>query len=149
MLGIAVASSYKNIGNGLTNQPIRRKKLKIKSFLPISRLRERFFLVFSAIVVFLTVLSLRTHVSIVIPGIQEIHAWGGMVLIGIGLVKLSFNSNVFSVLLGLLTALSGFEVLYAAMETSLLVAGMLAIVNLSISIIGAYLIVAPQMKEIV
>lgn len=149
MLGIAAASRYKDIGNGSSNRPTWRQRLAIKSLLRITLLQARFFLVFSAIVVILTVLSLKDQVAMAIPGIQEIHSWGGMVLVGMGLVKLIFNSKVFSVLIGLLTALSGFEVLYAAMETSLLVAGMLAIVNLKIAIIGAYLIIAPQMKEFV
>lgn len=149
MLGIAAASRYKDIGNGSSNRPTWRQRLAIKSLLRITLLQARFFLVFSAIVVILTVFSLKDQVAMAIPGIQEIHSWGGMVLVGMGLVKLIFNSKVFSVLIGLLTALSGFEVLYAAMETSLLVAGMLAIVNLTIAIIGAYLIIAPQMKEFV
>jgi hypothetical protein len=50
------------------------------------------------------------------------------------------------VTIGLLTALSGFEIIYAAIETSTLVTGLLAGVNLGLALAGAYLIIAPTME---
>jgi hypothetical protein len=42
--------------------------------------------------------------------------------------------------------LSGFEIIYANMESSVLVTGLLAGVNLGLALVGAYLLVAPAME---
>jgi hypothetical protein len=49
--------------------------------------------------------------------------------------------------LGLLTVLSGFEILYSAVEVSALVTGLLAGVNLGLALVGAYLLLAPTLEE--
>jgi hypothetical protein len=49
--------------------------------------------------------------------------------------------------LGLLTVLSGFEILYAAVESSILITGLLAAVTLGLAVVGAYLLTAPTMEE--
>ncbi len=49
-------------------------------------------------------------------------------------------------IIGLLTALSGFEILYAAVETSVMVAGLQAIVTLGLALIGAYLLAVRGME---
>ena len=46
----------------------------------------------------------------------------------------------------LLTALAGFEIIYAAIETSVLVTGLLAGINLGLALVGAYLIISPTME---
>jgi hypothetical protein len=45
-----------------------------------------------------------------------------------------------------LTYLSGFEVLYATVESSILVTGILVVVNLGIALVGGYLLVAPLLE---
>jgi hypothetical protein len=75
-----------------------------------------------------------------------IEAWGGLLLIGLGVIQVGLGSRIFRIILGLLTLLAGFEILYASVETSILVAGLLAIVNLGISLIGSYLLLAPGME---
>jgi hypothetical protein len=72
--------------------------------------------------------------------------WGSFILIGIGLLQLSLSSNPLRVIIGLLTALSGFEILYAVIESSILVMGLLAGVNLGLALVGAYLLIAPTME---
>jgi len=67
---------------------------------------------------------------------------GGLLLIGMGLVMLGLNARPLRVVLGLLVLFSGFEILYAMVERSTLVAGLLALVNLALALIGAYLHVA-------
>ena len=57
-----------------------------------------------------------------------------------GLLLLGSTSNIFRVVIGLLTMLTGFETLYAAVEGSVLVAGLLAVVDLGLALVGAYLI---------
>lgn len=65
---------------------------------------------------------------------------GPIILIGMGLVHLGMTTRPLRVLLGLLTTLSGFELAYAAVESSVLVAGLLAVVTLGLALVGAYLL---------
>src|SRR5512140_1448078 len=55
-------------------------------------------------------------------------ALGGLLLIGLGLLHLGITSDSFHVILGLLTVLGGFEILYAAVERSALVTALLVVV---------------------
>ncbi len=73
-------------------------------------------------------------------------AWGGLVLIGLGLLHLGITSNSFQVIVGLLTVFAGFEVIYASVETSALVTTLLALVNLGLALAGAYFIVSSRGK---
>ena len=63
-----------------------------------------------------------------------------------GILHLGLTAQTWRTILGLLTVFSGFEILYATVETSILVTGFLAVVTLGISLIGAYLLVAPEME---
>lgn len=74
-------------------------------------------------------------------------AWAGLFLMGIGLMQVGLGGGPFRNILGLLTLLSGFEIIYAAVETSILVAGLLAILNLGVALIGAYLMQAPVAEQ--
>ncbi len=74
-------------------------------------------------------------------------AWGGLMLISMGLLHLGITSQPFRVILGLLTAVAGFEVIYAAVESSALVAGLLALVNLGLAMVGAYFLPRPAERE--
>lgn len=73
--------------------------------------------------------------------------WGGFILIGMGLLHLGLSNHPLRVILGLLTSLSGFEILYAAVETSTLVAGFLAAVTLGLALVCAYMLAAPVLEE--
>jgi hypothetical protein len=72
---------------------------------------------------------------------------GGLILIGIGLLQLGMTTNSLRVVLGLLTVLSGFEIIYSAVETSVLVTGMLAVVTLGLALVGSYLLNVTSMDE--
>jgi hypothetical protein len=67
--------------------------------------------------------------------------WSGFILIGMGLLQLGMTVEPPRVIVGLLTVLSGFEVIYAAVENSVLVAGLLAVITLGLALVGAYLII--------
>lgn len=82
-----------------------------------------------------------------VPALHLHQAWGGGLLIGIGLLNLGFSNQPLRVILSLLIILAGFEILYAVVEASTLVAGLLALVNLGVALVGAYLIAAPEMRE--
>jgi len=72
---------------------------------------------------------------------------GSFALIGLGMLHLGMTVQPFRVILGLLTVLSGFEVLYAALESSILVAAWLSVVNLGLALVGAYLLTAQNPEE--
>ncbi len=67
-------------------------------------------------------------------------AWGSLLLVGMGLFQLGISAQPFRVVLGLLTVLAGFEIIYAAVESSTLVAALLSAVNLGLALTGAFLI---------
>jgi uncharacterized membrane protein len=67
---------------------------------------------------------------------------GSLLLIGMGLLHLGITSYVLRVVIGLMTVLSGFEILYSAVEGSILVAALLAVINLGLALVGAYLLIA-------
>lgn len=65
---------------------------------------------------------------------------GALLLIGMGMLHLGMTTRPLRVLIGLLTTLSGFELIYAAVENSVLVTGLLAVVTLGLALVGAYLL---------
>jgi xanthosine utilization system XapX-like protein len=74
-------------------------------------------------------------------------AWGSLLLVGMGLLQLGINAQPFRVILGLLTIMSGFEILYAAVESSTLVAALLSAVNLGLALTGAFFLNMPQEEK--
>lgn len=99
--------------------------------------------VFLSLVLFLVFLSVSTLAASIdswLPTVHPAQTWGALLLIGVGLVHLGVASRGLRVIVSLLTALSGFEILYAVVENSTLVAGLLAIVTLGIALVGAYLL---------
>jgi len=122
--------------NGGVNTPVRTR-------LPLGRP----FILLTAILVTLTAFTLAGLAQNWFEDTPFPVLLGGFILIGMGLLQLGFSEKQFPVILGLLTTLSGFEILYASIDSSALVAGLLAAANLGIALIGAYLIVSPAMGE--
>lgn len=71
---------------------------------------------------------------------------GGLILMSFGILHLGFTVQPDRITLGLLTVLSGFEIIYATMETSLLMNAFLAVINLGIALVGAYLLIMPTVE---
>jgi hypothetical protein len=109
---------------------------------------ERLFRLLSAGLVLLVVFSVAPRVVAWVPEVSLEQVWGALILISMGLLHLGFTARAFRVILGLLTVLSGFEVIYAAVENSTLVAGMLAGINLGMALLGAYLLAAPSGERV-
>lgn len=107
---------------------------------------ERLFRLVAAGVVALVLLSIVPQSAEWFVQINPASRWGGFILLGTGLLHLGLTNHPLRVTLGLLTVLSGFEILYAAVETSTLVAGLLAGVNLGLALVCAYLLIAPQLE---
>jgi hypothetical protein len=79
----------------------------------------------------------------ILPALME----GGMILIGLGFLHLGMSTRPLRVVIGLLTVLSGFEMIYAGLETSILVTGLQAVVTLGLALVGAYLLAVGEMEE--
>ena len=76
-----------------------------------------------------------------LPGSSTALAWGALALIGLGFLHLGMTLQPLRVILGLLTTLLGFEVLYSVVENSILVAGLLVVVTLGLALTGCYLLI--------
>ena len=82
------------------------------------------------------------RIEAAIPGLGLPVIAGSLLLIGVGLAHLGTTSDALNIILGLLTMLTGFEIIYAAIESSILVTGLLAVTNLGLGITGSYLLIA-------
>jgi hypothetical protein len=111
---------------------------KEESFLPHG---QWFRVILMAVVAFVSV-GATPRIESAIPGLGLPVIAGSLLLIGAGVVHLGMTSDTLNVILGLLTMLTGFEILYAAIESSILVAGLLAVTNLGLGITGSYLLIA-------
>jgi hypothetical protein len=72
---------------------------------------------------------------------------GGLWLLGLGLLQLAFTREDIRIVIGLLTVISGFEILYATLEASVLMTGLLAMLNIGLAFVGAYLQMASHLEE--
>ncbi len=100
----------------------------------------RAFRLFSAGLVLLAVFAVSRSVTGWLPGANLPVVSGSLILISLGLLHLGMTANPLRVTLGLLTVLLGFETLYAAVENSILVAGLLSAVTLGLALAGSYLV---------
>lgn len=113
--------------------------------------RDRFkqpgwiFRLLAGLMVWIVVFSLEPSVASWVPGDVSIRL-GGLLLIGMGLMQLGMSSLPGRLMLGLLTLLSGFEILYSSMEKSILVVGLLAILTLGLAFTGAFLLSSREME---
>jgi hypothetical protein len=87
------------------------------------------------------------RIEAVIPGLGLQVIAGSLLLIGSGLIQLSITSDVLRVIVGLLSMLAGFEIIYAGVESSILVAGLLAVTNLGLGLVGCYLLLADSSQD--
>lgn len=100
----------------------------------------RMFRLLAAGLVLLAVFSVLPRLENVFPDVDISILQGSLVILTLGLLQLGMTGQTFRVITGLLTVLAGFEVLYSALESSVLVAGLLAGVNLGLAGVGAYLL---------
>ncbi len=104
----------------------------------------RVFRLFLAAMVLVLAVAVTPRIENVMAGVGAPVISGTILLAGIGLLQLGTSSQIPRTIFGLLTVLAGFEVLYAALEGSILVAGLLAVVNLGLGLVGAYLLTASE-----
>ena len=106
------------------------------------------FRIFAAAVLALVVFSATPALMELLPGIGGEEVAGSLLLMVMGLLHLGLTTEPQRVVIGLLTVLAGFEVFYASVETSTLVAALLSLINLGLALVGAYLMTAgPEPEE--
>ena len=110
-------------------------------FLKIRELTQRG-IVFQLLAGGLTILAIFLAAPLTINLLTELRpvlTISGLILAGMGVLKLGFTDQIFPTIIGLLTTFSGFILFYSSLEQSVLVAGLLAVVILGIALIGNYL----------
>jgi hypothetical protein len=144
MAAIKIVTGWMAIATlGITRLNLKETDTENERFWP----QGRMFRVFAAGIVTVIILTAVPRVENIIPGIGLPVISGSLILIGLGLLHLGMTAQPFRVILGLLTVLSGFEALYAALESSVLVAAMLSVVNLGLALVGTYLLTARNPEE--
>lgn len=124
---------------GMTRSGLPREdKTEKQSVLP----RGRMFRLFAAGIVVMVVATATPRVDAVMANAGFAVTSGGLLLVGMGLLHLGVTDHILRVTIGLMTALAGFEVLYATVEGSILVAALLALINLGLALAGSYLLIA-------
>ncbi len=142
VLGMAIASLDS------VNQPSAQRTIPENLFQRITGLSFSawIFRVVTAFMIVLVVLTLAPATAEWVPGIHFEQVLGALILLGLGLLHLGLTANPLRVVIALLTTLSGFEIIYATVESSTLVAGLLAGINLGLALIGAYLLSIPSIE---
>lgn len=128
---------------GMTRSGLPSNELDEEGIWP----RGRLFRMFMAGMVLMIVAAVTPAVDTVMADAGFAITSGSLLLIGMGLLHLGITSHILRVVIGLMTVLSGFEILYAAVEGSVLVAGLLAVINLGLALVGAYLLLADNTPE--
>ena len=81
--------------------------------------------------------ALRAEV-VQLSELSEVYSLGGLILMLAGFLHLGLTSNEIRIGLGLLTLLNGFSMLYIAIEPSLAVVALIALVHLGIALTVSY-----------
>lgn len=107
----------------------------------------RFFRIIAAGVVGLIAFSSAPFVDVMMADAGITLSAGGILLIGMGLLHLGVTAQPMRVILGLMTVISGFEVIHSAVESSVLLAALLVVINLGLALTGSYLMLASSAGE--
>lgn len=128
---------------GMTRSGFSSESLEEQGIWP----RGRLFRLFAAAIVLLIVAATAPAVDTIMADAGYAVTSGSLLLIGMGLLHLGITSHILRVVIGLMTVLAGFEILYAAVEGSILVAALLAAINLGLALVGAFLLTAEHTPE--
>ncbi len=99
---------------------------------------ERTFGAMAAIFISIFLLSISFMKPDILPGGQPLPLAGGLLIAGNALLRLGLRESLGDNFFSLLSLLSGFEVLYAAIETALLVNLLLSAAALGLALLGGY-----------
>ena len=116
----------------------RRENVPLFAETPSSFIFRGLIGLLTILVVFIAATGLQANVF---PELDLLVLQSGLMLIGLSLMQLGTTQDPFLTVVGLLGVLSGFEIIYAGLELSALLTGLLAIVNLGLSLVGVYFII--------
>jgi hypothetical protein len=102
------------------------------------KVEQRFKLVI-VLIIWIFSFSIMQSIKQRLP-IPDTLIWGGVLLIIMGVLQIGMSIRPIRIIFGLLIAFSGFEVLYAGVEQSVLVAGFLVMITLGIALVGVLFI---------
>ena len=128
---------------GMTRSNLEEEGEETTNILP----QGKFFRLIAAGVVGLIAATVAPRVDTMMADAGVTVSAGSLLLIGMGLLHLGITDQPLRVTVGLMTVLAGFEILYSAVENSILVAALLAIINLGLALTGAYLMTAFNANE--
>jgi hypothetical protein len=114
---------------------------------PTNPILGRIFRLLAALLVGLAIASLLEDAAGFFTSSSPAETWAALLLVGTGLLQIGFTSKPFQTVTGLLTVLTGFDLLYSRVEPSVLVAGLLAAASLLLGLVGSYLLVAGHLGE--
>jgi hypothetical protein len=98
------------------------------------------FRIIAVALVLLVALGIGSNIWSSIPNLSLVASYGATFLFSLGLLQLGFQEEPVKVGIGLLTTLSGFEVVYTTIEPSLAVMALMASVHLGIAVVVSYLL---------
>lgn len=137
----------------IDNESVHRKPNINKSFSSLpendqTKEMSALFYYIAGIFIALLALSLSETFATRIDEINKLTIWITLILVSFGLLKISLSSIPLVIIHGLLTLISGFEILISFYDKALATAGLLSLFNLGVAIVGAYLISSESMEEI-
>jgi hypothetical protein len=95
----------------------------------------RFFL---AILIGLSIYTMSTGVTKWLLGATYYQVFGGLLLAGMGIVIMGITNRPLRIIVGLLTFLSGFEILFATFDSAILITGFISTLTLLVALFGVY-----------
>jgi hypothetical protein len=98
---------------------------------------NQIFKVFASILIWILAFLISKSISSTFSVSPEI-AFTSMAIFGSGLLQLGMKTRPVFVVLGILTVFAGFELIYASVETSILINGLLTLINLLIALVGSF-----------
>ena len=127
---------------GMTRSGLSNEDLAEENIWP----RGRLFRLFAAGIVVIIVAGVTPTVDTIMADAGFAVTTGSLLLVGMGLLHLGITAHILRVTIGLMTVLTGFEILYSTVEGSVLVAALLAVINLGLALVGSYLLIAASSK---
>ncbi|MFH2040045.1 MAG: hypothetical protein ABIJ65_11485 [Chloroflexota bacterium] len=118
------------------------------SFSETSWPQGRLFRLLATALILLTTLSISSQTSLWLGISNRVGTWASLLLMGIGLLQLGITTQPMRVIIALLTLISGFEIIYAYVESSALVAAMLVLINLGLSLVGIYMLNTDYLENV-
>lgn len=87
--------------------------------------------------IWLFAFSIASNLQTLVDARIEI-IWGGMLLFSSGLLQVGLAKNYVRLIIGLITFINGFEIMYASIESSVLVSGLLVFITIGLSWLVVY-----------